>query len=275
MKTKKLPLTVVAFVFSVLFNGVFAQDTKNSLDELYVPAENSIFNTKGDESVGDKSNFQDHKNIIVFNPLLLTRSIAALQYQRNITDQFSLVGGIGSAFGKDLIMLIGIQGEGLVLDEDYSDHSVDNIISSGELSSRMNLYLNFQTKLYYESFWGFEMAYVALDYRFVNQNYDYSVNEISSSNSTSSVYSKQLDVNTKNHNFNIIFGAESHSSGKIGVYHSLYWGFGIRNLMYDDIQTVISSNSFGFNNETNVLTGSKNQAIAASLLLGYTIGFGF
>ena len=52
-------------------------------------------------------------------------------------------------------------------------------------------------------------------------------------------------------------------------------GFGIRNLIYDDIQTVISSNSFGFNNETNVLTGSTNQAIAATLLLGYSIGFGF
>lgn len=273
MKSKKLPLLVV--VLSLVFTSVFAQDTKNSLDELYVPAENSIFNTKGDESVGDKSNFQDHKNIIIFNPLLLTRSIAALQYQRNITDQFSLVGGIGSAFGKDLIMLIGIEGEGFILDEDYSDHSVDNIISSGELSSRMNLYLNFQTKLYYESFWGFEMAYVALDYRFVNQNYDYSVNEIFSSNTTSSVFSKELDVNTKNHNFNIIFGAESHSSGAIGVYHSLYWGFGIRTLIYDDIRTVFSTNSFGSNNETNVVTGNTNQAIAATLLLGYTIGFGF
>ncbi len=273
----KRALKLFLFVLVVLASNtaVFAQDSGNSLDKLYVPIENSIFNSKGGKEEASGS-YNDHKSIIFFNPLLLVRNIGALHYQRQFTEEFAVVGGIGSAFGKDKIMQLGLTGEGLILSEESYEHSAYQILESGDLSSSMNLFLSLGTKLYYDSFWGFDMAYVQIDYRYSSQNFDYSVSSsVQNGNGNYSTLTQNFDVGMSNHNVNILFGAETHSGDKLGIYHSIYYRFGVRSLNYDEIATVsVSGSNSGLSNLPS-LTGEKINTTAGVFLLGYRLGFGF
>jgi len=279
MKSKNSLYKFSVVCLLVLFSApVFSQNTENSLDALYVPPATSTFDEDANGGGGgDDGIYHDHKNVIYFNPLLLTRSIGALHYQRNFGDLIAAYVGLGSAYGKDFLMVVGFETGTELFDNDYVEHDVSDIMFSGDLSSSLNLFFNTGVEFYHDSFWGFEYGYVAFDYRLASQDFDYEAQytQQSSSNFSGTTYvdaTEEIVVDVTSHNFNFIFGTETGSSGNVGVYHSFYWGFGLRSTLYDEIAE-LSTGSTVIGVPT--LTGNKASKVSGSFLVGYKFGIGW
>ncbi|MFT6746883.1 MAG: hypothetical protein ACJAZ2_001228 [Glaciecola sp.] len=278
---KILRKQIAVCLFTLFCSPIFAQNTENSLDELYVPSESSVFDEEG-KSGGDGDISRDHKNIILFNPLLVLRSVGALHYQRNFGDYFSGYIGLGSAFGKDAVMQIGFLSGGELFDSDYEEYDISVIYDDGDLKSNLNLFFNAGVQFYYDSFWGFEYGYMGFDYRFINQTLEYVASYSTTSDNPytgDTEYNniaKKFDVDVRSHNMNFIFGTETSSSGKIGLYHAFYWGFGFRSTMYDEISNGPSEFTLGSTvQEGTQLTGNEHTRLSSTVLIGYKFGIGW
>ena len=79
-----------------------------------------------------------------------------------------------------------------------------------------------------------------------------------------------------NISYNLIYGYEYITEGKIKTVHDFYMGIGVRNTSFD---TYILDESYA--NTTNnyitiyTKTSQKSKAFAPSLIIGYAFGFAF
>lgn len=261
-------------IFLIMTSVSFAQENANSLDEMYVPTENSVFNKEG--GVGDREEVsgKEYKHLISFNPLLLTRGVAAVHYQYFLKESIAFYAGIGNSFGLDYIMAVGsIADMSEFFDTEDVDVGLADLLVEGEFVSGANLFFNAGTNFYYDSFWGSDYSFFGLDYRHSNVNLEYQTN-INTSTGGSSV--KNFDISTRSNSVNFLFGFENSSDGAVAMFHRFYWGFGIRQTSFEEIAYTSQTDFFGNTTTPEYnLTGDRAKQYSLSLHLGYAFGIGW
>lgn len=270
---------VLKSIFLVVFMAIgltaSAQENSNTLDEIYVPSENSIFNQEDSKGNGSESGGNDYKHLISFNPLLLTRGIAAVQYQFFVKETIGFHAGFGNSFGKDYIMAIGTFSDASeFFDSEDTDVSLLSLMVDGKFVPGPNLFFNSGITFYYDSFWGYSTSFFSLEYRYSNVNLEYELRDYNSTTGSTDV--KNFDIDTRSNLATFLFGIENNSGGDVAMFHKFYWGFGLRKTSFDEIDYSSEVSIFGTSSEQEYkLTGDRASQYSFSLHLGYTFGIGW
>ncbi len=270
---------VKLFFISLLLSSVvnsFAQKDKadpNELDNLYVPPKNSIFN-QGDGST--KSSTSDDNNAIKFNPILITRSIGAIFYERWIIEGISVQGGLGVCLGKDIMMSAGSMVDLNFTENSASSLSIADIMELGKFNSGGDPFIS----LAFRFFWG---GYYDLNNYFELGFRNY-VNNLKVSGDVAEYSDKQISggsqyVTVKNSNFLMTYGYQAITGGKVGTVHDFYIGFGLRNTSFDSFKSEEVTKTDSWGNQYTVYehkkTGVRERILAPAMVIGYAFGFLF
>jgi hypothetical protein len=239
----------------------------NDLDKIYVPDKGSIFSS--DAKKDDKSSYSvgDVKHIIKLNLTMFPRSIAAVYYERRFTDQVALQGGLGLTFDKDRIM-----GATSGIADDFSNN--ESAIKLSEMmeygvSNGNGLFASLSFRLNWDSYYYWDV----IPYFEVNTRY-YS-NKLNINKLEYGTIDGSASVKIKNISYNLIYGVEFLTEGKIRTAHDFYMGIGLRNTSYDKFTSVQSQNSTGPDYPIYTKTSQRTKSYAPMFIMGYALGIGF
>ncbi len=243
----------------------------NELDQTYTPPLNSIFDEDSKKNTNNNVVVADFKNVIRFNPFLLTRSIAALGYERVLTDYIGLEAYAGYSYKLDMIQAFGtaISGGEFSMGNNQSEISVGEMLVNGSFKSG-GVYGSIGAKIYmdgtpYEgNYFGIQGRYNSYQLDLNNSKFNYSFNSIA-------------DASTKVSNITTVFQWGTSvigGSSKLPIVHDFYTGIGIRRSTYDvyNLQTITAN---GYNENQYIKTNQRESLIGFSYVIGYSMGFGF
>ena len=274
----KLTIKITALLLCLVSGILSAQETPgtpNELDKLFVPDKNSIFNSSGKTGDDNSNPSIDVKNVISFNPIMLPRGIAAFYYQRRLNDQISLQGGLGSCFNKDRILSF-VSG----ITDDFANNNsntqstllLNRIMQSADFSST-SLFASFSLRLNWTSYYWDYTPYFEINTRYYSNKLKLS--QLSDGGSAEQIEGTP-DVTIKNICFNLIYGFQYLTEGKIKTSHDFYFGMGMRSTSYDKfssstVQTPGNYSSYTLYTETS----ARATSFAPSFIMGYAFGIGF
>lgn len=276
MKIKRFNTLFFILLINTFSINLLAQDSPghpNELDNIYVPTNSSVFNNETNNASSNKnSSSSDFKNIISFNPTMLLRSIAALEYSRIIGEYVLLQGGLGECFGIDQIANVG-NSIGDISNNTNTNSSLvplANIMSTAAFSAK-SLYSSFSFKFITNDDWDWT-SYIELNARFYSNNLY--LNKLSDVGSND-VFNGTHNIVLQNRMFNLIVGKQLITDGGIKLSHDFFTGFGLRVLSYNTYQTTLAYDSSG--NTYNIYSDAaeKQKMFLPSILIGYKLGFGF
>jgi hypothetical protein len=254
-------LSISFLLCSLLLN---AQGT-NEMDNIYTPPNTSIAGSERTSSKGDISD--GPKNIIKFSPLLLTRSIFALEYERFINNNFSARVGLGSSYNRDYVYLLSTDAFYDLQSPVKSSLNLQDIVVEGTFIPNSSPYLSAGLRLYYDGFSQDEFnSYFDINSRFYTNTYDVL---------TSAYYNDSTaKVDLQNTVLNMSWGFSSCTSGKVQTSHDFYIGFGMRIASFLAFkETTIDVN--GSTETINIATSDKIVVYSPTILFGYTLGIGW
>src|SRR3990167_1976126 len=234
MKNMKAIFLFFFFFLTGAILHVHAQKNKgepNELDKLYIPTQNSVFNPG--KSSTKNSSPSENNNAIKFNPVLLTRSIGALFYEKWLSDEISVQGGLGICYNKDIMMgkLSEIQREFNFSRDATSSFNISDIMLRGEFSSGSTPFISFAFRFFGSGYYDSE-SYFELNFRYYS-------NTLKIPDATESYNKRVLDlpeVTVRNFNYLLTYGYQVYTSGKIRTSHDFYYGIGLRNTSYDSFR---------------------------------------
>lgn len=265
-------MRVLYILFILIFSGsaCFSQavGNPNELDKLYSPSKNPLLNTQSSEGNSSSSNYYgSYRNAIRLSPLLLTRNIFALTYERMLGTEFSLNIGLGAALRQDIIQTNTM--EAAYGGNERSEISVVTMLQSGN-STGPGPYGSFALRFYLDNE-GAEGNYLEINSRFSNNTIRLS--DFYSIRGTSS-------VSIVNSGLNLIYGYQSSSSGRVQMIHDFYFGIGYKNTSYNIFKEYTEMVIDPFNGssyeQTYTAKSAARESISyPSLMMGYTFGIGF
>jgi hypothetical protein len=279
-------LKKIILVFCFFCGGMYAQEKPgqpNELDDKYLPGENSLFNNESSSS--SNKNNDEFKNIISFNPTMMLRQIASLEYSRKVVDYVAVQAGIGLCFGQDFIASMGNNSE--LLDGRNNTYSTDSLVTYYSLQrassfSKNSLFSTFSVKFLLDDDWG---SYIEVNSRFYSNNFSINESKLNSYNNyygDKTIFNGTPDFKVTNTVFNILLGGHAVSDGKIGISHDFFVGFGLRIASYNTyqvstIKTYDPSSSYYSTNSTVIYNDApeKQKIYAPSIVFGYKVGIGF
>jgi hypothetical protein len=235
----------------------------NKLDETYTPA--ASLATKSSSSPSSSSDGFDVRNNVKFNLGLLTRSIAAFEYERFLIDEISLIGGLGVAYGKDLFMSIASQMELDILETSSSSYSLSSITNKGVFAGNKNLYASLGIRFYWDTYDNNRLDYVELGTRYYNNTLRID---------DSSVNGSPL-VDVTNNNYYMKYGTQVVTTGRVKTVHDFYMGFGVRGTSYNVFENQEFIDSFGNSRQELIKSQKRERIFTPSIIMGYSFGFGF
>ena len=234
------------------------------MDNIYTPPSTSIVGSERTSSKGDISD--GPKNIIKFSPLLLTRSIFALEYERFINNNFSARVGLGYSYNRDYVYLLSTDAFYDLQNPVKSSLNVQDIVVEGAFLPNSNPYLSAGMRLYYDGFFKDDFnSYFDINSRFYTNTYDVVTNPYNDGTTKVDLQSTVL---------NMSWGFSSCTSGKIATSHDFYIGFGMRIASF----LAFKESSIDVNGSTetiNVATSDKIVVYSPTILFGYTLGIGW
>lgn len=244
----------------------------NELDNQFVPDKNSVFNSEGTTGDGkDNSDYSENKNIIKFNIGLLARSIASFQYERRISDQITLEGGLGMCYNRDFIL--SFSSELFGLNNKSNEIGLYELMTNSDFGGK-TLYSSLSFKLRYDSYYWDSEPYFELNTRLYSNKFDMTpiVNEYATSYNGATLVGTP-DITVRNTCVNIIYGVQYVTGGKISTTHDFYSGFGMRNISYNKVTRDYDSNYS--NNYIYTNTSEKLKGVGFSFVCGYAFGIEF
>lgn len=245
--------------------------TPNELDNQYVPDKNSIFNSDAKGGEEGVSSAIDVKNIIKLNATMLPRGIFALYYQKGITDQISLEGGLGACFNKDRVF-------GFVsgISDGFSGNSqvveLNTIMRYGELKGT-SLFYSLSFRVSWDSYYDNVTPYFSLNTRYYTNKL--LLSQINDYQTDFERLDGTPEVIIRNTSFNIIYGYQYITDGKIRTTHDYYFGLGMRNTSFDEFISTRITPSSGDDYTLYSKTSDRLKVFAPSFIVGYAFGIGF
>lgn len=257
---KKIPL--LFFLCFPFF--IYSQQTNpgiNPLDEKYTPP----YNPKNSPQAPAPSSFS--RNIVKFNPFLLTRSIAAVHYETKLYENLFVQGGLGITYNKDYIQ--SVFGAAFA-DDRYNSLGV--ITNNGEKGNKGS-YISLELRLYFDND-APNGGYVSAAYR--GYNYHMIINPVNSYNINTNFLSR-ADFKIKNNALSFNFGYQLVTEGKVASTHDFFMGMGFRKLVYNAIEEVqLNSNSqYGYSSSYYRKSATTIEDMGFLILVGYSFGIGF
>jgi hypothetical protein len=266
------------FIFLVCIGFAYGQNKNattlksNDLDQSYTPPLNSVFDEDSKKNENNNQSIADFKNVIRFNPFLLTRSIAAVAYERSLNDYIGLEAYLGYSYKLDNIQAISIaiNSDEFSMGDKKSVIGVDDMIANGTFKSG-GIYGSIGTKIYLDGSPN-EGSYFGIQARY--NSYDIDLNN---SNFNSYMFLTPEDTYTKIKSITTVFQWGTSMIGgtsKVPVVHEFYTGIGLRSSSYDIYdQKEIDVN--GANATRYFKSTLRESQIGFSYVIGYTFGFGF
>ena len=274
------------FLFFISSLCAFSQDNpleKNEQDKIYTPDKNSIFYNGGNNSSDRTIDESEIHNAVKFNPGLLVRSVAAVFYERNITNGITVQGGLGSCYNMDKLMAVGVDAD-LGLSNTKSTLPLSEIITTGRFVSGGNLFTAASVRFFYENYYtsyeSFNSGYFEIGLKFYSNN-------IRVDDNTSAYYLNNNNYNLttgglvtiRNAVYQITYGYELYTRGKVKTTHDFYIGLGVRNTSYNlfKLEDMYLTNQQGQSQlvAVNVKSTQRESTVLPAFMLGYVFGFGW
>ncbi len=264
-------LLLVVLLFAV--EG-FAQT--NELDNSYTPSGSSVLGA-GSNAAGSSSDVI--KNAIKFSPLMLTRGLLALQYERGFAGvPISLNASLGYTLGRDYM---GLLTSDFLAEISSSDGNTEinyyDILEDGIYVPKKNLFFGFGIKTFPNEFYR-DDANSYFEFSFRRYNGVYKVTEMSENDyyygsGSASTYQNTTVRSTA---LNFIYGVSSNTSGKICTTHDFYMGIGLRINSSDNFELVNLKDAFDSTiGYQYVKTFERSTYFNPAFLCGYTFGIGW
>lgn len=275
--TRKLLTVLLISIFSDI---TYAQTVgqQNDLDEQYTPKGTGPLSSESkSNNISNSYNADYPKNIVKFTPTSLVRSLVCLSYERNLTDNFSLIGGLGLNYNKDIIFSI-LGSEFDFLESSSRNSSNLGLLSPTEIiqnSTHKGMSPNFQiaTKFIYESnFWD---SYSYLEFQFFN--YSNKVTYNGEEGLSNELFTNGNDVKFNYSLYNLKWGAHFFTEGSIKTSHELFFSIGLRTTKYNNVYRNYDNdyNSTTYNKYINQVSSSKSSMQGLTFFIGYSFGIGF
>ncbi|HBX51299.1 MAG: hypothetical protein A2275_03750 [Bacteroidetes bacterium RIFOXYA12_FULL_35_11] len=265
-------ITVIFIINSVCG---FSQNTppSNDLDNLYTPPAGSVLDTKGAKSTSQTKpgSVTQSKNITLFNLALVLRSNIYVTYERSLNDQFSVLGGLGTYFARDMFEFVTSEmGSELFSSSDDGGTHYRRIWNPlySDLSSG-GIQFGFAGRFYFEDDYE-DRSYLELGARYYQWYFT------SKTRTGSSVILKPgTEFAIYNQQYFLNYGKQYTTGDKIKFAHEFYYGIGLRFYSCDELEDTETTNVNGSSLTTYSPTGNRHSLKTISLLLGYKLGIGW
>jgi hypothetical protein len=270
---------VLCFVMVVFNCQIVAQITppvSNELDLQYTPKGSGPLSIESkSNSSGGSANRNDAKNFIKFSPTLISRNIAALYYERNFHENFSLQAGIGFNFNKDRIF--SLLGSNMLFSESTNlqgEESMADVLSAST-HQKIAPYLYIAPKFIFESYLFDGSSYIELAFI----NYANKLNYVVPPNNYSNGSAEIVGSNKLTFNFNIFslkYGYQILTDTKLITSHEFFFTAGYRMITYNPvIRTDIYYNSSSNITQQYTVSSIKSSKPTFMFGVGYTFGIGW
>lgn len=252
-----------ALSFVLFFAYTVSAQNTNPLDEEYTPDQNSHFGSNSARvfSIGYQEGFTV-KHMIKFPVTQLFRSEFAVNYEYQVNDYLSLRGGLGYAYGADLVQLLASAMEIDIMfefknigDLDYTQAISNSKISKGSL-----------------------VEYLGIRYNLPNDNgssfielaFKNSPRNLTLSNNSYTTYTP-TETTTNSKFYYVSVGTSSQKGDKKVKYvHEFSINLGLRKVTWEQYNLTGTHN-----NETFTKNGIKNSWLVPHFCFRYELGFGF
>ena len=252
-----------------LCGTAFAQQgTSNKLDDQYVPGDKSIFASGKAANSGKSNDVLEMKNSIKVNPTLLTRSIAAIFYERLLGKFLSLQAGLGYCYAKDWVQVLFSTTVSDFGSSNTTQLKMSDLVSQGTYTSG-NIFYALSLRYYFNEFTYGESNFY-MDLGIWHSSYSLTL----PTNINDNQISGYPIVTIRNFNTNLTFGYQFASDHRrLKAVHNLYTGFGMRITSFEGFNSVTDPTDPSRN--IFQLSGYLQKTIAPVFLFGYSLGIGF
>lgn len=267
---------IILVFFCLTIQQSFSQET---LDDLYTPKEGSFFDSENSTSEVSNNGYVTYKHAIKAMPLLIPKGILAAHYEYTVSDEFSLLMGIGTQYFNNAFLDLSLIGTEISIPINESQYiygyNLSNLDGSATFIPGINLFFNPGFRFNYESIWGYEQAYFQIDYRFTSFKKEYFHNY--ESNDFNDQRTESFDINIRSASINFISAIKFTSGGNVCFVNELYYGFGVNFFSHNDLEPESSSNGIigGSSNQNLQLSSNRVRYIGYSILVGYNVGIGW
>lgn len=268
---------LILVFFCLTIQQAFSQET---LDELYIPKEGSFFDSESSPGEVSNSGYVTYKHAIKAMPFLIPKGILAAHYEYTISDEFSLLMGIGTQYFNNAFLDLSLIGTEISIPINESQYiygyDLSNIDGNAIFIPGINLFFNPGFRFNYESIWGYDEAYFQVDYRYTSFKKEYFHNY--ESNDFNDLRTESFDVNIRSASINFISGLKFTSGGRVSFVNELYYGFGINFFSHNDLEPESNINNGiigGSSNQNLQLSSNRVRYIGYSILVGYNVGIGW
>ena len=279
MHRKFFSLSVLCLI--VLFAGSQTNNNQqpgkpNELDNKFTPTHFPLFNSSGNAGSSGSGGVSvaSFKNVVKFNVALLPRKIAALTYQRFLSDEVSLEASLGPIYGKDPVFsAIGAE----ISSETSSSNSYYSLtrILSNSRSAGMGLFAAGSVKFHFSgfSYWSDEGTFLELGVRSFSQKLD--VTALKNAEALDYVlYTGSTEVQLRQTQFILSYGYRFATTGKLKTSHEFYFGAGWRTGTYNSYSRQEITNNYPYYAQTNQ-NGLRENFSSPVFVFGYIFGIGF
>ena len=280
MYIKQIFIIVFCFCNILLHAQTTVPAKTNDLDDQYTPKGSGPLSSesKASKSGSSGSNYDGDypKNIVKLAPTLLSRGIFALHYESNFADNFSLVGGLGFNYNKDIIF--SLLGSGLDFTDNYTQGQVapSDVLSTSTHDSP-SLYFNVAPKFIFENYWNDGYSYLQIDYSHYANKMNFVIDNSNSYSSYQYIMSGSPKIKYSHNIYALKYGYQYNTDTKLVTSHEFWISLGYRSYKYTPVYMTETSNQSYPYNTTREYSVSKTGVIKQSFYVGfgYSFGIGF
>ena len=280
MSIKQIFIIVFYFCNILLHAQTTVPAKTNDLDDQYTPKGSGPLSaeSKISKSGSSGSNYDGDypKSIVKFAPTLLSRGIFALHYERNFADNFSLVGGLGFNYNKDIIF--SLLGSGFDLSDNYKQGQVasSDVLSTSTHDSP-SLYFNVAPKFIFENYWNDGYSYLQIDYSHYANKMNFEIDKTSNSSNYQYIINGSPLLKYSHNIYALKYGYQYNTDTKLITSHEFWISLGYRSYKYTPVYMTETSNQSYPYNTTREYSVSKTGVVKQSFYVGfgYSFGIGF
>lgn len=256
------------FLLPFISIGQEQANPMNELDQKNTPPKGSFFGIPTESQAKKIKGEKGATMVFKFNPFLLPRGTVALFAEAKLAKRLSVQFGAGGNYTYDWIQYSSIMDGTMEFSATSAGIDLINLYNRSSGSTGTGLFLSAGFRLY-----PFGNATKGF---FIEPGFRYSKVDLAMSK-----YYDEIEVkgsrlaSIQQYNFQLLFGVQAQSRGKVKLTHEFYAGTGIRKTDYSDFRLVTEQIDF---DET--ITYYKKTPFPANiylpiLLAGYVFGFGF
>jgi len=252
--------------------------TPNELDEQFTPKGTGPLSAESKASKSSSSrsgSYGDYpKSLVKFSPTLLARSIIAVYYERNFADYFSVVGGLGFNYNKDVIFSM-IGAASFLNDKGLQGEVSSETVFASSTHDSPSLYFNIAPKFVFDNYWNDGHSYLQMDFSHYANKMMYAIEPNTSSYQG---FSGSPLIKYSHNLYSLKWGYQFITDSKLITSHEFFVSLGYRSIKYTPVIATMAVNPQPFSSSNyQIQSVAPTTVVGQSIYLGigYTFGIGF